>query len=89
MPPVGDDVPGFEAVAWQMLVAPAGTPKDVVDKLHEALKQIQTRPEIKQQIRQVGMIPLDTPPVAVMQDYIKSEIVRWGAVVQKSGASIE
>ena len=89
VPPVGDDVAGFEAVAWQMLVAPAGTPKDIVDKLHEALKQIQTRPQIKQQIKQVGMIPLDTPPVATMQAYIKSEIVRWGAVVQKSGASIE
>ena len=35
------------------------------------------------------MIPLDTPPVAEMQAFIKSEITRWGAVVQKSGASIE
>ncbi len=89
VPPVADDVPGFEAVAWQMLVAPAATPRDIVDKLHEALKQIQTRPEIKSQITKVGMIPRDSPPVAAMQDYIKSEIVRWGAVVRRSGASID
>ncbi|HXZ21306.1 MAG TPA: tripartite tricarboxylate transporter substrate binding protein [Pseudolabrys sp.] len=89
VPPVADAVPGFEAVAWQMLVTPAATPKDVVDKLHAALKQIQTRPEIKQQIQRLGMIPRDTPSVPEMQAYIKSEIVRWGAVVRKSGASIE
>jgi tripartite-type tricarboxylate transporter receptor subunit TctC len=89
VPPVADGVPGFEAVAWQMLVAPAATPKDVVSKLHAALRQIQARTEIKQQIKQLGMIPLDTPPVAEMQAFIKSEITRWGAVVQKSGASIE
>ena len=89
VPPVADGVPGFEAVAWQMLVAPAATPTGVVNKLHAALKQIQARPEIKQQIKQLGMIPLDTPPVAEMQAFIKSEITRWGAVVQKSGASIE
>jgi tripartite-type tricarboxylate transporter receptor subunit TctC len=89
VPPVADAVPGFEAVAWQMLVAPAATPKDVVDKLHAALKEIQARPEIRQQIKRVGMIPLDTPPVAEMQAYIKSEIARWGAVVRRSGASVE
>ena len=89
VPPVAEGVPGFEAVAWQMLVAPAATPKNVVNKLHVALKQIQARPEIKQQIKQLGMIPLDTPPVAEMQAFIKSEITRWGAVVRKSGASIE
>ena len=89
VPPVADGVPGFEAVAWQMLVAPAATPTGVVNKLHAALKRIQARPEIKQQIKQLGMIPLDTPPVAEMQAFIESEITRWGAVVQKSGASIE
>ena len=89
VPPIADDVPGFEAVAWQMLVAPAATPKEIVKKLHEALKQIEERPEIKKQIKQIGMIPINTPPVADMQDFMKSEIARWGQVVQKSGASVD
>jgi len=89
VPPVADAVSGFEAVAWQMLVAPSGTPKDVVDKLHDALKQIEAEPRIKQQISRVGMIPLDTPSVVEMKSYIQSEINRWGAVVKKSGAVIE
>ena len=89
VPPVAEAVPGFEAVAWQMLVAPSGTPKDVVDKLYDALKQIEAQPKIKQQISQVGMIPLDTPSVEEMKSYIQSEINRWGVVVKKSGAVIE
>ena len=89
VPPIADDVPGFEAVAWQMVVAPAATPKPIVEKLHEALKQIEAQPEIQSKIRQLGMIPIATPPVAEMQSYIKLEIARWGRVVQKSGASVD
>jgi tripartite-type tricarboxylate transporter receptor subunit TctC len=89
VPPIADAMPGFEAVAWQMIAAPAGTPKPVVDKLHEALKQIEARPETKNRIRQLGMIPIDTPSVADLQAYVKSEITRWGNVVRKAGASVD
>jgi len=89
VPPIAATVPGFEAVAWQMLVAPANTPKDVVDTLHRELKAILAMPETKQQIVDLGMIPRDTPPVDELVRYVKSEIVRWDAVVKKSGAAIE
>ncbi|MBI3705745.1 MAG: tripartite tricarboxylate transporter substrate binding protein [Rhizobiales bacterium] len=82
-------VPGFEAVAWQMLVAPAGTPKEIVDTLHRELKAALALPEIKRQISEMGLIPIDTPPPEELARYVKTEIVRWGAVVKKSGASIE
>jgi len=88
VPPITVDVPGFEAVAWQMLVAPAATPTPVVDKLHEALRQIGSQPEIKRKITQLGMLPIDTPSVADMKAYIKSEIAHWGSVVEKSGARV-
>ena len=89
VPPIEAAVPGFEAVAWQMVVAPANTPKDVVDSLHKEMQAILAMPEVKQQIAVLGMIPRDTPPVDELSRYVKSEIVRWGAVVKKSGASIE
>jgi tripartite-type tricarboxylate transporter receptor subunit TctC len=89
VPPVGDAVKGFEAVAWQMLVAPAGTPTDAVDKLHTALKQLEEQPEIEQKIRNLGTIPVVTPPVPEMKDFVKAEVVRWGEVVKKSGASVD
>lgn len=89
VPPVADSVPGFEAVAWQMLVAPSGMPKPIVDKLHATLKNIEAQPQFNEQVAKLGMVPVDTPSVAELQAYVKSEIVRWGKVVEKSGAAMD
>ena len=89
VPPVADGVPGFEAVAWQMLAAPSGTPKPVVDKLHAALKSLEAQPQFKEQVAKLGMVPVASPPVAELQAYVKSEIVRWGKIVEKSGAVMD
>jgi tripartite-type tricarboxylate transporter receptor subunit TctC len=89
VPPVADSVPGFEAVAWQMLVAPNGTSKPIVDKLHTALKNIEAQPQFNEQVAKLGMVPVDTPSIAELQAYVKSEIVRWGEVVEKSGAAMD
>ena len=89
VPPVADSVPGFEAVAWQMLVAPSGTPKPIVDKLHAALKNIEAQPQFNEKVAKLGMVPVDTPSIAELQAYVKSEIVRWGKVVEKSGAAMD
>ena len=82
-------VPGFEASAWQMVVAPAATPKPVVDKLHAELKAIMAMPEARQAITRIGLVPVDTGSPDELQGYIRSEIVRWGDVVRRSGASVE
>lgn len=82
-------VPGFEAVAWQMLVAPANTPRPVVDTLYKELKVVLALPEIKRRISELGMIPIDSAPPDALARYVKTEIVRWGAVVKKSGASVD
>ena len=82
-------VPGFEASAWQMVVAPAATPKPVVDKLHAELKAIMAMPETRQAITRIGLVPVDTGSPEELQGYIRSEIVRWGDVVRRSGASVE
>jgi len=89
VPPVGDAVKGFEAVAWQMMAAPAGTPAEAVDKLHTALKQLEEQPDIAQKIRNLGTIPVVTPPVPEMKDFVKTEVARWGEVVKSSGATVD
>jgi tripartite-type tricarboxylate transporter receptor subunit TctC len=89
VPPVGDAVKGFEAVAWQMIAAPAGTPPDAVEKLHTAVKRLEEQPEIEQRIRGLGTIPVVTPPVSEMKDFVKAEVARWGEVVKASGATVD
>jgi tripartite-type tricarboxylate transporter receptor subunit TctC len=78
-------VPGFNFVSWQMIVAPTGTPAPIVDKLHTAVKAVLDLPEIKAEFARTARISVDYPPVAALQTYMKSEIVRMGKIVEKAG----
>ncbi len=82
-------VPGFEAAAWQMVVAPAATPKPIVDKLHAELKAVMAMPETRQAIARIGLVAVDTGSPDELRAFVRSEIIRWGEVVKKSGASVE
>jgi len=86
IPPLAETgVPGFDAVSWLALVAPAATPREIVDKLHATVKQIMAEPEVQQRFVDLGNIPLASPPPAELRAYVKSEIVRWGKVVTQAG----
>jgi tripartite-type tricarboxylate transporter receptor subunit TctC len=86
IPPIAEaGVPGFDAAAWQMLSAPAKTPRPIVDKLFAEVKSILATPEFTASIVNDGMLPMDNPSVAALQAFVKSEIVRWGKVVQQAG----
>jgi tripartite-type tricarboxylate transporter receptor subunit TctC len=86
IPPLAENgLPGFDAVGWQMLVAPAKTPRPVVELLNRELTAILAQQETKEQILKFGFIPADNRPVEALQDYVKSETIRWGKVVQDAG----
>jgi tripartite-type tricarboxylate transporter receptor subunit TctC len=88
--PIADlGVPGFDAAAWQMVVAPAATPRPIIDKLHTELEAIMALPDTRNAITRIGLIPADSASVEDLQAFIRSEIVRWGEVVKRSGASVE
>jgi tripartite-type tricarboxylate transporter receptor subunit TctC len=91
VPPLAEaGLPGFDVAAWFMVAAPARTPPAIVDTLHEEVRRSLATPEAKDQIAKLGLLPLDSPPVADMQTFVRSEIVRWGKVVQQAGiAGIE
>jgi tripartite-type tricarboxylate transporter receptor subunit TctC len=78
-------LPGFEAVSWHMMVAPANTPKDVVARLNTEFKAIMALPEVKKQIVDIGLIPMEPPSVEEMQTFLAAEIARWGKLVQQAG----
>ena len=87
VPPFAEaaNAPGFEAVSWHALVAPAGTPREIVERLHAEMKQIMASPEITAQIVKLGLIPFQTPSIPEMQAYIKSDQEKWGAIVRDLG----
>jgi tripartite-type tricarboxylate transporter receptor subunit TctC len=80
-------VPGYEAVAWLMVVTRAGTPPATIAKLHAELKTALALPEIRETIARNGMIPQDSPSPEELQRYIASETVRWGKIVKDAGAA--
>jgi len=77
--------PDFEAVSWHVLMVPSKTPKEIVDRLHAEMQKIMSDPEMKKRAADIGLIPFDSPPVAGINDYIKSERVKWGTLVEKIG----
>jgi tripartite-type tricarboxylate transporter receptor subunit TctC len=85
VPPVNDTVKGFDVASWQMVAAPAKTPRAIVDRLHAELKAQLASPDLSAQITKTGMLPMATPSVEELQAFVKSEIARWGKVVQQAG----
>lgn len=78
-------VPGFDVAGWFMIVAPAKTPRTVVDRLHDELLAVMAEPDVKERIVKLSLVPLPTPSVVDMQSFVKTEIVRWGRIVQQAG----
>jgi tripartite-type tricarboxylate transporter receptor subunit TctC len=70
------------------IVAPANTPKAVVDKLNTQLINVLSNPEIKSQINGKGFEVITSTPNQ-LGEYIKSEVAKWGPIVKKSGATPE
>jgi tripartite-type tricarboxylate transporter receptor subunit TctC len=78
-------VPGFEAVIWLGIVAPAGTPKPIVDKLNAAINQTIARPEIVAAWEKQGANPMTMSP-AEFDAFLRKDIEKWAQVAKFSGA---
>jgi tripartite-type tricarboxylate transporter receptor subunit TctC len=87
VPPVSEAVgmPDFETISWHVLLAPAKTPRDVVDRLHAEMKKIMSDPEMKTKVANIGLIPIETPSVDGINAYMRDERAKWGALVEKLG----
>jgi tripartite-type tricarboxylate transporter receptor subunit TctC len=86
IPPLAEaGVPGYEAVSWQAIAAPAQTPRPIIDKLNAEMTAILAMPEVKEQTLKYGFLPLQNRSVDELKDFVKQEIIRWGKVVREAG----
>lgn len=87
VPPFADaaKAPGFEAVSWHVLFAPAATPKDIVERLHKEMSKIMSDAEMQKRAANVGLLPVSPPSLAETQAYIASEREKWGKLVRELG----
>jgi len=78
----------FDVSSWFGLIAPAGTPADVVDKLNAAVQKALDKPEVQKRFTDLGAVWQHTTP-AEFGAFIKSEVDQWRTVVQASGAKVD
>jgi tripartite-type tricarboxylate transporter receptor subunit TctC len=85
VPPIADTVPGYDATNWHMILAPAHTPPEVVEKLGAEFRAIGALPEVKQQIDRIGLEPLQSPTPTELRKFLADDINRWGDLVRSIG----
>jgi tripartite-type tricarboxylate transporter receptor subunit TctC len=88
LPTVAETVPGYEATIWLGVMAPKGTPKDVIIFLNTAINKVINRPDVKEAWLKQGAIPLVKTPDE-FDAYLRKDIEKWANVVKVSGAKIQ
>jgi tripartite-type tricarboxylate transporter receptor subunit TctC len=81
-------VPGYAASVWLALLAPAGTPPDIVTKLNTEINKLMKDPEVRKALGNAGVEPDPSTPQA-MSEYMAQEMARWGKVVKEAGIKLE
>jgi len=85
LPTVAETVPKFEATIWLGLMAPKGTPADVVNKLNAEVRKIVNNPEVKAAWAKQGAVPMSMT-VPEFDQYLNADISKWANIVKISGA---
>ena len=88
LPTVAETVPGYEATIWLGLMAPKGTPKDVITFLNTSINKVINLPDVKAAWLKQGAIPLTKTPEE-FDAYLRKDIEKWAQVVKVSGAKIQ
>ena len=81
-------VPGYEATIWVGLMAPKGTPKEVVDRLNQAVSKIASQADIRQQWAKQGAVSMVMNP-AVFDKYIQDDVAKWAQVIRAANIKMD
>jgi tripartite-type tricarboxylate transporter receptor subunit TctC len=81
-------LPGYDVSAWYGLLAPAGTPRAIVDKLNSEVRKVLKTPELQQRLAADGSEGVGSSPEEFRQ-FIRAEIAKWGKAVKAAGAKVD
>jgi tripartite-type tricarboxylate transporter receptor subunit TctC len=89
IPIIAETFPGFDLGIWQSIVAPAATPKDVVDKLHAGLKKVLSMPDVRERIITAGIEPVVSDSPEAFAAFVKAQAEVRSKVIKAVGMKIE
>ena len=81
-------LPGYEATAWQGVLAPAGTSREIISRLNTEIVRIINQPDVRRQLAEQGYEPAGNSPEQ-FAEYIKTEIAKWSRVIKAAGLKAE
>lgn len=81
-------VPGYESISWAGVAVPAGTPKEIVARLHAEIVKVLAMPDIRERFVRDGIEPIGSTPEQ-FAEHIRRERIKWAKVVKDSGARAE
>ncbi len=88
VPTIGETLPGFGSTPWYGLLAPAGTPKDIIAKLHDAMEKVLASRDVIDKLAAQGCEALPGNP-SQFAALIREDLPRWSKIVKESGAQID
>jgi tripartite-type tricarboxylate transporter receptor subunit TctC len=80
--------PGYEAVPWFGLMAPAGTPQPIIDKLHRDTVRVLAMPDVRKKMEDLGLDVIGNSP-AEFAAVIKAETPAWAKIIKDAGIKVE
>src|SRR5690606_36202203 len=84
VPDMSETIPGFEAIAWIGIGAPAGLPEPIANRLHRELKEISADPEYKKRLHEMGLEPVASESPEQFRSWLHSQKKYWGDFIQSA-----
>ncbi len=82
-------IKGYECYTWNALLAPAGTPKPIVDKLNAAVNKALADPAVSSALEKAGITPTPGSTPASTAEFVKTELAKWAPIIKASGAQVD
>jgi tripartite-type tricarboxylate transporter receptor subunit TctC len=89
IPTIAETFPGYDLGIWQSIVAPAGTPREVVSKLHGSIKKVLAMPEVRDKLLAAGIEPASSNSPEEFAAFIRSQAETRAKVIQAVGIKID
>ncbi|MBI2225231.1 MAG: tripartite tricarboxylate transporter substrate binding protein [Betaproteobacteria bacterium] len=88
IPAIAETVPGYDLAGWYGILAPAGTPREIVLRLHAEVQKIMAQPQMRERYVSLAIEPAGGT-AEQFGAFVKSEIDKWGDLVRRSGAKVQ